>query len=279
MTSGIGKYMRAAFSARPAGMFVPPNWVMMAAIAIAGTVIPGLWLIGLGVELAYLYLLTFNKRFQRFVDGAAMMEQATAWEQRVNALLAQVSHERHARYLELDRRCRVILEEQSKRGLDAGMAVQSQGFGRFTWIYLQLLVAQESLVNLLRKAAGDGEPLEKRAARLEQSLEDQSLTPELRESLNGQLEIVRQRIQKQREAKEKLLFTEAELQRIENQVELIREQAALSEDANGLSSRINEVTASLTTTSKWISDQQRILGWADSVAEGPPSLVGTKVAE
>jgi hypothetical protein len=50
------------------------------------------------------------------------------------------------------------------------------------------------------------------------------------------------------------------LTRIQEQVELVREQAVLSADAETISQRIDQVTATLGSTSQWVSDQQKIYG-------------------
>ena len=39
-------YIKAAFSARPLGMPIPPNWVFVAAAAMAGLLNAGIWLVG-----------------------------------------------------------------------------------------------------------------------------------------------------------------------------------------------------------------------------------------
>ena len=36
MTLGFGDYVKAAFNARPIGMFVAPNWIGLAAFALLG---------------------------------------------------------------------------------------------------------------------------------------------------------------------------------------------------------------------------------------------------
>ena len=66
---GLWGYIKAAFNARPIGMFVPPNWIGIVAIALVGLLNPGFWAIGAGLELAYLYVVSTNKRFQRFIDA------------------------------------------------------------------------------------------------------------------------------------------------------------------------------------------------------------------
>ena len=51
---GIWGYIKAAFNARPIGMFVPPNWVGIVALALAGLVNPGIWAVGAGLEVRHI---------------------------------------------------------------------------------------------------------------------------------------------------------------------------------------------------------------------------------
>jgi ABC-type transporter Mla subunit MlaD len=79
-------------------------------------------------------------------------------------------------------------------------------------------------------------------------------------------------MERRREAKEKLAFLDAELTRIQEQVELVREQAVLSTDSETLSQRIDQVTATLGSTAQWISDQQKLYGAVEDLMSEPPAL-------
>ena len=70
----------------------------------------------------------------------------------------------------------------------------------------------------------------------------------------------------------KHIYIDAELERIQQQVELIREQAALSTDPELLSQRIDEITATLGTTGQWIRDQQQVYGAMEDLLTDPPPL-------
>jgi hypothetical protein len=94
----------------------------------------------------------------------------------------------------------------------------------------------------------------------------------LRKSITGQIEILQQRLARRREAKDKLAFLDAELTRIQEQVELVREQSVLSADPETLSKRIDEVTATLGGTSQWIRDQQKIYGAVEDLMSEPPPI-------
>ena len=114
--------------------------------------------------------------------------------------------------------------------------------------------------------------LRKRVSALERQQSDASLTEELRRSLGGQLDILKQRLLQRTDAERKLTYIDAELERIQQQVELIREQAALSTDPELLSQRIDEITATLGTTGQWIRDQQQVYGAMEDLLTDPPPL-------
>ena len=75
MKRNFMEYVRAAFNAKPAGMFVPPNWIGLGVIGFLGILNPGFWLIGLGCELAYLGWLGTNPRFQNLVNGDQLLSE------------------------------------------------------------------------------------------------------------------------------------------------------------------------------------------------------------
>src|SRR5688500_9809562 len=139
MKVGLWGYIKAAFNARPIGMFVPPNWVGVLAIALVGLINPGFWAIGAGLELAYLYLVSTNKQFQRVVDAKASLGQQQEWEQNLGAMLTDLSEDAQEQYQQLSRRCQRILEQQAGTLSGSGddLRLQGQGLGRLLWIYLR----------------------------------------------------------------------------------------------------------------------------------------------
>ena len=97
MKPGFSDYIREAFNARPIGMFVPPNWIGIGAFALLGLVNPGFWVMGAGLELAYLGILSTNPRFQRYVDAdRRSAESGAAWQERVDQLVTPAGRRRPA---------------------------------------------------------------------------------------------------------------------------------------------------------------------------------------
>lgn len=273
------RYLKAAFNARPLGMFIPPNWVAVAAVALlalgfrdSASLAGGILAIGGGLELAYLFLLSTNRRFQRLVDAEGASAERAEWSTRLRSMLSELDAADQRRYTALETRCRRILGQQSGRPDTGELSLQGQGLGRLLWIYLRLLATRHALVRVLREADSVDEPVDRRLARLQKQVRNGSISADLRRSFEGQMEILRQRLSKQAEARQKLDFLEAELMRIEQQVELIREQAVVSSDPHLLSRRIDEVGATLGSTSEWIRDQQQLYGSVQDLLDEPPPL-------
>jgi hypothetical protein len=268
-------YIRKAFNARPIGMFIPPNWIGLSAVALLGVLNPGFWVIGLGAELGYLWILGNNKRFRRFVDASQRLETNQQWQTRVDALIQHLSPEDQQRYRALEARCKTLLEQQVQiQASSQGLQTQGEGLGRLLWVYLRLLTTRQAISRIIRGAGGpqdESAGLEERISGLQSRLQE-PLTEDLRKSITGQIEILQQRMARRREAKDKLAFLDSELTRIQEQVELVREQAVLSADPETLSRRIDEVTATLGGTAQWISDQQKIYGAVEDMMSEPPPL-------
>jgi hypothetical protein len=256
-------------------MFVPPNWIGLGVFAVLGVLNPGFWVIGLGAELGYLWVLATNKRFQRFVGASQKLQTRSQWQAKIDALIRQLSSEDQQRYRALEVRCWTLLEQQHAiQAPSPGLQAQGEGLSRLLWVYLRLLATRQAINRILRGSGGSPNEsigLEDRINKLQARLQE-PLSEELRKSLTGQTEILQQRLDKRREAKEKLAFLDAELTRIQEQVELVREQAVVSTDPESLSKRIDDITATLGGTTQWISDQQKIYGAVEDLMSEPPPL-------
>jgi hypothetical protein len=278
--TGFMDYLAAAFNARPIGMFVAPNWVGLAAFGLLGLTNPGFWVLGAGLELGYLLTLATNPRFQRAIASRPLTAAREAWNGRITALTGRLAESDRHRYEALSERCRSIIELQTHSGAEMphGIEAQADGLGRLSWMFLRLLVARRTIWTVL----GDGDngaALEKKVAALERQAGDAAMAEDLRRSLSGQIEILGQRIEQRDEARRKLAYIDAELSRIEQQVELIREQAALSTDPEVLSRRIDEIAATLGGTGQWIRDQQQVYGAMEDLLTEPPPLTADSRAK
>jgi hypothetical protein len=271
---GFFDYITAAFNARPFGMFVAPNWIGLGAFGLLGVMEPGFWVLGAGLEMGYLLLLATNERFQRLVAAGPLVEATADWNKRIQALVGRLDAGDRRIYDLLSQRCRSIIDLQlhgHSAEVPGGLEAQADSLGRLSWMFLRLLVARRTIRQVIGES-GDVSELRKKVAAIERQQADTTSTEELRRSLAGQLEILRQRLVQRTDAERKLAYIDAELERIQQQVELIREQAALSTDPELLSQRIDEITATLGTTGQWIRDQQKVYGAMEDLLTEPPPL-------
>lgn len=270
---GFLDYVAAAFNARPLGMFVAPNWVGLAAFGLLGVANPGFWVLGAGLELGYLLTLATNARFQRTVASRPLAAARAEWNARIDRLRSRLDRDDRDRFAALSQRCASIIDLQTHGGVETpqGIEAQADSLGRLSWMFLRLLVAR----GMIRRVVEEGEDvvlLDRRRAALAKQLRDDDLLPDLRRSIQGQLEILEQRIGQRAEGEQKLAYIDAELARIEEQVELIREQAALSTDPEILSRRIDEIAATLGGTGQFIREQQKVYGAMEDLLTEPPPL-------
>jgi hypothetical protein len=275
MKKGFGDYIREAFNAKPLGMFIPPNWVGLAGFGLLGVLNPGFWLIGVGLEAAYLFTLATNSRFQRFVDGSGLVQARQQWQRKIDEYIAQLSPEGQRRYHTLEKKFHEILAQQSNGSAvpSPGLDAQGEGLGRLLWVYLRLLVTRQAIDRLVSTPTQeDAERIQERIQNLQTRLKEEGLGEELRKSLTGQIEILQQRVEKRREAHDKLAFLDAELVRIQEQAELIHEQAVLSTDPEVVSQRIDQITTTLDGTAQWIKEQQKVYGVVEDLLVEPPVL-------
>lgn len=258
MSASLPDYIKAAFNARPFGMPVPPNWLGLAAFALLGLLNPGFWLLGAGLEAAYLLTLSHLPRFRAIVDGTFLGEKRQRADKENVAILAKLAPDRRHRFEKLKTRCEHILEQQN---LDSAVRqIQSAGLSRLLAIYRRLLVTQEAMQKLLLDNESDSESLGEALEEIQKSLTAENLAPELRRSLESQLDIVTRRREALTEGEDRLQFTESELTRIEQQVALIRDEVRLSAAPESIGSQIDRVSGELSETSQWISDQQPLFG-------------------
>jgi hypothetical protein len=269
---GFLSYVAAAFNARPLGMFVAPNWIGLGTFGLLGLMNPGFWVLGAGLELGYLMLLSTNPRFQRLVAAQPLNASTKEWNQRIQRLLGQLEPPDRTLYESLAERCRSIIDLQLHTGTSEphGLEAQADSLGRLSWMYLRLLVARRTIRHVIGSSGGGD--LQRKIASLERQQQSQDIGDELRRSLSGQLEILNQRLRQRADAERQLAYIDAEVERIAQQVELIREQAALSTDPELLSRRIDEIAGTLGATGQWIRDQQKVYGAMDDLLSEPPPL-------
>jgi hypothetical protein len=271
MKNGLWSYIKAAFNARPLGMPIPPNWIGIAAFGLLGLMSWGFWVLGAGLELAYLYTLAHSARFRGFVDGQTPAGAAGASQDRAQEILARLDPAHRARYGRLEGRCEALLSAQPAHA--AGLEMQHDGLNDLLWLYLRLLRARQAMQALFDEA-GQARPA-RLASRL-QELERRraaATNEALQQSIASQIDLLARRAANHAEAQQKLQYLDAELERIEQQVELLREQNVLAEGGRPVGQRIDVASASLNETSQWVREQEELYGDVDDLVDEAPPLL------
>lgn len=267
------RHLWAAFWARPLGMPVPPNLFGLAAFGLLGALLdPGYWLVGAGLELAYLVGLASSARFQAAADAAGAGDRAAGAldgrHQEVWTRLARVDQEAQAA---LEARCDEILQTLGP----ARAAAHADGLARLAWMHLKLLAARASMERVMAGGAAEAGALEAQARSLSGRLAAPGLQEELRRTLEQQAEVIRERQDGHAEAARRRERVQAELERIRQQVALVREQVLLASDEAGVTSSVDALSASLDEASRWLGEQQELLGGLDDLTSPPPrTLLG-----
>lgn len=269
----MGRYIWRAFNARPIGMPIPPNWLGIAAFGLLGFANPGFWLIGAGLEVAYLAACIKSPRFRRVVDSVGAAEKSLRSEERLRRAMDRLSPSEASRFLALDERCRLAIEGPagSVREWDGVMA---ESLARLRWAYVHLLTMRRAVADVIENESGgvsDRRSLTDQVSAVEARLAEAGMGSEVRRSLESQRDVLAARLEARREARERLEQVDAELGRIEAHVELLREQSLLATGPQAASASVDAVATSVRGTARWIREHQAIdLVIEDELDEPPP---------
>lgn len=250
------RYLSAAFNARALGMPVPLNWFALAAFGLLGAFIsPGFWVLGGGLELAYLALLSSNPNFRRTVDAQALpIDTAGQRYETTLALLGDVQKQRQQR---IEGRAREVLQLLSRSPV---MASHASSLEQLVWLNLRLLVAEQALNVLVDTAGAESVELQKQEDQIDLRLASNDINDDLRRSLEQQKQVIDARQAAHAEGIRRKEHVDAELARIDQQIALIREQTLLATDEDQIGVALNALTSSFNEASRWLNSQRDLIG-------------------
>lgn len=250
------RYLWAAFNARTLGMPLPLNWFGLAAFGLLGAFIsPGFWVLGGGLEVAYLALLASNTRFRRVVDADEVPLDPAA--DRYENLLSLLDAAQQQRQQRIEGRAREVLQLLSRSPL---MSAHADSLEQLVWLNLRLLVAGQALSVVVDTAAKDSAELQRQEDQIDLRMTASDLADDLRRSLEQQKQVIDARQAAHAEGVRRKEHVDAELQRIEQQIALIREQTLLATDEEQVGVALNALTSSFNEASNWLNSQRDLLG-------------------
>ena len=223
------RYLKAAFfvGVPVTGLGrLPVNALAATGFFILGFGHPGFWFLGLAAEAAIIPSLAFNKRFQKTVD-AEDKEVVTGDAQSKRASLVRLlPQDYQSRLANLERRCDKVLEVyRNAQAEDFIIDTNRDALENLKWVYLKLLIARYHL--LTAGTEDTPESLEKKVASLESELQNNKESSALRQSKASTLDILKRRLTNIHRREESLQEVESDLLRVESQVDLILDNAAM----------------------------------------------------
>ena len=223
------RYLKGAFFARvdvPGLGRVPINALAATGFLILGFASPGFWLLGLGAEAAVVTSLAFNKRFQRVIDAQDVQFARGDTEEKRRSLISILPPESQKRLARLSASCDRALGVYRDAQVDSfTISTNREALENLNWTFLKLLVAQFHL--MASRNGSDERELGHKIAALERDLKDGEATQSLLRSKTATLEVLKKRLESMRRREQSLEEIDSDLTRVENQVALILENAAI----------------------------------------------------
>lgn len=222
-------YIKAAFFFRPHVPVlghVPVNILALTGFAVLGFGHPGFWLLGLGLEAAYLYGLAANDGFRRYIESRRIAEWEDDKEGLRRQLTARLSVEAQRRFAELEEKCIRILHLNRLADADEHVLSSNQyALRELLLVYLKLLVGESNLTAV--DAFREESSLTRDIKILERELNDGGLSRSVRESKKATLDILRRRLRNIERREQYLNEIRSNLVRIEAQIDLALENASM----------------------------------------------------
>lgn len=261
---GYLDYLRAAFRYRPRLGWLghmPVNQMSLFVFGMLGVVNPGFWFLGAALEIGYLGFLSTNSSFQKLVQGTRLLQRQEGWEEKLQRTLASLLPDSQARYRRLLGLCGLILgisDKTAQEEIGSLRDMRAGGLNQLLSLFLRLLLSRELIIANLAQV--DRKGLEDDVERLKARLAGAAPDSPLARSLQATLDIEGKRLDNLGRAGSSLDVIDAELERIEQQVRLIREETAVSGGPEVVSDRLDAVTATLGETSKWMDQHAELFG-------------------
>ena len=277
-------YVKAAFHRRmnvPLLGAMPANKMALAVFGVLGLANPGFWFLGAAAEVAYLGVVSSSARFQRLVQGERLLERSESHDARVSGAFERLGRPSRERYRTLVDECRQILGLAATTGSsDVLQGLRTGNLNELLWLFMRLLSSRELILST--RARVDRGQLQEDIQASRGRVESAEPKSPLRRSLQATLAIQEKRLANLDTAAHNLAVVDAELERIEQQVRLIREESAVSGGPEMLSARLDAVSSTLTETSRWMDSHADIfssLESDDDLAASLPTLPETPTAD
>jgi hypothetical protein len=263
---GLGDYLREAFA-------VQYNVILFVGGLLAGVVAGQpliVWPLVVAAEILYLAGMATNPRFQELVRAKQRARGAAGSQQAGQRVIAALDPQRRQRFDRLLARCREL-----QRGVPAGDAdqvtgilesQQTQGVNQLLWVFLRTLAQEQVLSSLV--ASTPAAELERSIARIERQLAEPGLTDTVATAHRENLEVLKQRLANLDRARQNLETIGARLERVENSIMLVQEQALTRRDPGFVEAEVRNVTEGLNS----VEEMMRSMNLPEVAAGGDEAI-------
>lgn len=260
------RHLWHAFFARPdiPLLRLPFNAMAVIAAGIAGWWDPAIWAVaGIG-EFIYLITMASNAGFQQSIFATkldSLREDNDAARRELQAKLGGAARQRYKK-LE-DKRAKLETLSRDQQSDDLLYESNHAALARLTWLYLNLLVAQRTLIVA---PSGDEKELRKQIETLSREISS-APSAATRTSKEATLRLLSERLINLQHRQTSLAEIEADLARIDTQFDFALEEASLRGRPTAISANI-ELTSHLLTN---IEENVYSSGAGDSTTQSPGS--------
>lgn len=261
-------YLTEAFNLRvhvPGLGGLPINWLYLAAVAGMGAAMPPLLLIGAAGELAYLTGLAGSARFRRAVRARWQQRHGLSREASLQDVVGALSAQSRRKYEDFCRNCSDVLEIAGQIGTiaDPTMQTYAESLAQLRRVYARMLL----MVDTFARYSQDWSKTDPRPeiAAIEAELKKPDLPPAIRASRQATLDILNKRAQSRQEIVERVGVIQSEMQRLEQRLALLRDQALLTRDPTVLSTSMDEAAGLLEQHTAWLQENSALLESMDQV--------------
>jgi hypothetical protein len=254
------------------------NWISLAGAGlfalVSGTALPILLVAGL--ELMYLALVPQSSRFRRLVRSWQLAEDQLKHQQRLNAMLQNLSPEMQSRYIHCAQICASIrtnfaqLSSQSQIFLEQ---IDTRMQGLLTG-YARLLVSAAQQQQYL-KSTGQ-EDIKREIASLQKTLSTEP--PRVQEINQKRIEILNKRLEKFDKISENRKVVDAQCAAVEDVLMLVRDQSVTMRDPQQVSDRLDSLVHDVEQTEQTVQQVETIFSDLSPDFDGLMSLGDTSAS-
>lgn len=260
---GFSDYLSEAFNANLdiKGMgSIPVNKLFVLGSFLLGFGNPGFWFLGAGLESLYLWFLSTNPRFQKYVQSIQLKEIQEKRSTSISQMISSLEPEFQKRLQRLNASLAEIKRLMNWTSDSAnGFLNESKTntLNQLPAIFLKLLKTKHLMKESLQRI--DPNVINDKIKRLNKKLKAAEVSSAVAKSLTGNINLLQKRLDNLEKAKENEVLVEMELQRIENQIDLVREEIAIDSSPEGLSANIDVINSTLGETEDWMNTHSDFL--------------------